>query len=342
MHEVEKNLQRSFYLLNATIFAVVIGVSFIVYMVVKQLVGDLKFLGMQLNEQSKKVENSSASLSASAEQLSQSTTEQAASLQETSASIDEVSSMILNTKDNATSSIELVKKGLTSVTRGARLVSEMRDGMNKIKESNSILLEKVNQSVSETENVLGIIAEINAKTKIINDIVFQTRLLSFNASVEAARAGEHGKGFSVVAEEIGKLAQVSGEAAHEIAEMLSRSTVEVKKITEGTKENTRAALEETDQKVQAGMYISSQCEKVFREVSESIDEISSIVNAINLATEEQSSGVSEVTKAIGQLDQVAQQNAQSAQLTSQTSEDLLGLSKELEKQIIRLNQLVVG
>lgn len=342
LHEVEKNLQRSFYLLNATIFAVVIGVSFIVYMVVKQLVGDLKFLGMQLNEQSKKVENSSASLSASAEQLSQSTTEQAASLQETSASIDEVSSMILNTKDNATSSIELVKKGLTSVTRGARLVSEMREGMNKIKESNSILLEKVNQSVSETENVLGIIAEINAKTKIINDIVFQTRLLSFNASVEAARAGEHGKGFSVVAEEIGKLAQVSGEAAHEIAEMLSRSTVEVKKITEGTKENTRAALEETDQKVQAGMDISSQCEKVFREVSESIDEISSIVNAINLATEEQSSGVSEVTKAIGQLDQVAQQNAQSAQLTSQTSEDLLGLSKELEKQIIRLNQLVIG
>lgn len=342
LHNVEKSLQRSFYLLNAIIFAVVIGVSFVVFIVVKQLVGDLKFLGMQLNEQSKKVESSSASLSASAEQLSQSTTEQAASLQETSASIDEVSSMILNTKDNATSSIELVKKGITSVTRGARLVSEMRDGMIKIKESNSVLLEKVNQSVTETENVLGIIAEINAKTKIINDIVFQTRLLSFNASVEAARAGEHGKGFSVVAEEIGKLAQVSGEAAHEIAEMLSKSTEEVKKITEGTKENTRTALEATDQRVQAGMDISSQCEKVFKEVSESIDEISSIVNAINLATEEQSSGVSEVTKAIGQLDQVAQQNAQSAQLTSQTSEDLLGLSKELEKQIIRLNQLVVG
>lgn len=339
---IETQLQRSFYILNGVIFSIFLIVTFVVFLVIKQLVGDLKNLGHLLNEQSKKVENSSATLSASAEQLSQSTTEQAASLQETSASIEEVSSMILTTKDNATNSIELVRKGIQSVSLGSNLIREMREGMDKIQESNNLLLEKVNQSVKDTENVLTIIAEINSKTKIINDIVFQTKLLSFNASVEAARAGEHGKGFSVVAEEIGKLAQVSGDAAHEIADMLAKSTDEVKKITVSTKENTQLALTNSDQRVQDGIKISSECQKVFKEVTESIQEISSIVGAINLATEEQSSGVSEVTKAIGQLDQVAQQNAQSAQLTSQTSEDLLGLSKELEAQILRLNKLVVG
>ena len=68
-----------------------------------------------------------------------------------------------------------------------------------------------------------LISEIGNKTKVINDIVFQTKLLSFNASVEAARAGEHGKGFSVVAEEVGNLAHMSGNSAKEITQLLESS-----------------------------------------------------------------------------------------------------------------------
>ena len=62
-----------------------------------------------------------------------------------------------------------------------------------------------NESNKEIQEIVKVIAEIGNKTKVINDIVFQTKLLSFNASVEAARAGENGKGFAVVAEEVGKL-----------------------------------------------------------------------------------------------------------------------------------------
>ena len=68
----------------------------------------------------------------------------------------------------------------------------------------------------------SIIQEIEDKTKAIDEIVFQTKLLSFNASVEAERAGEHGRGFSVVAQEVGNLAQLSGKSAAEINEILKR------------------------------------------------------------------------------------------------------------------------
>lgn len=74
--------------------------------------------------------------------------------------------------------------------------------------------------------LVGLIASIKNKTKVIDDLVFESRLLSFNASIEAARAGVHGKGFSVVAEEVGKLASMSGKAADEIRTLLDSSTQE--------------------------------------------------------------------------------------------------------------------
>ena len=78
--------------------------------------------------------------------------------------------------------------------------------------------------------ILGYIKSIEEKTKVINDIVFQTKLLSFNASVEAARAGEQGKGFAVVAEEVGNLATMSGTSAEEISKLLESSISHIESI----------------------------------------------------------------------------------------------------------------
>lgn len=71
-----------------------------------------------------------------------------------------------------------------------------------------------NKKITE---ITKVISEVAAKTQVINEIVFKTKLLSFNASVEAARAGDQGRGFSVVAEEVGNLAKMSGDAAKEIS-----------------------------------------------------------------------------------------------------------------------------
>lgn len=99
----------------------------------------------------------------------------------------------------------------------------MIHSITEISESNDRIMSQVADGNRKISEIVQVISEIGNKTKVINDIVFQTKLLSFNASVEAARAGEHGKGFAVVAEEVGNLAQMSGNAAKEISDMLNGS-----------------------------------------------------------------------------------------------------------------------
>ncbi|MCX7978832.1 MAG: methyl-accepting chemotaxis protein, partial [Bdellovibrionaceae bacterium] len=92
----------------------------------------------------------------------------------------------------------------------------------QIKVSAQKFSEDMHGSIQELEAAMGVIRQVAKKTEVINEIVFQTKLLSFNASVEAARAGEAGKGFAVVAEEVGKLAKMSGDAATEISQIVEK------------------------------------------------------------------------------------------------------------------------
>lgn len=110
----------------------------------------------------------------------------------------------------------------------------MLDSIKNIGAANERAGREIGASARHFADIVKVIEEIGSKTKVINDIVFQTKILSFNASVEAARAGEHGKGFTVVAEEVGKLAAMSGVAAHEIGELLSGSIQKVDAIVKDT------------------------------------------------------------------------------------------------------------
>jgi len=175
-----------------------------------------------------------------------------------------------------------------------------------------------------------VIIEIGHKTDIINEIVFQTKLLSFNASVEAARAGEHGAGFAVVAEEVGKLAQMSGNAAKEIGTLLRESTEKVESIVFKTKTAVETLLSDSKSKADFGMNVANQCSDVFEKIVKDVSHVSQRAREIVNACNEQSKGITEVTDAIVQFDSTTQQNVITSEQFSRWAKSLKAQAVSLE------------
>lgn len=182
-------------------------------------------------------------LTSSASALSAAANTQASSIQETSASVEEIRSMVERNTENTIESARLSGLSKQHANTGQSSVKDMIDAMNDITESNKLIEEEIENSNRRLTEIVGIIAEIENKTAVINEIVFQTKLLSFNASVEAARAGDNGKGFAVVAQEVGNLANMSGRAAKEITALLAQSTQKVNSIVQETTTRVRQLME---------------------------------------------------------------------------------------------------
>lgn len=295
-----------------------------------------------LADGAEKVATASEDVASASRALSASATEQAAALQETSAGIDETSSMVTKNAENAQLSAQVSETSKSTVSKGKQIVGEMIDSIAEVESSNREIMQQIETSYGEISEIVKLISEIGNKTKVINDIVFQTKLLSFNASVEAARAGEHGKGFAVVAEEVGNLAQMSGNSAKEITQMLDNSIQKVEHIVKNSKSSVERLVEAGKQKVQASTVTAKRCGEVLDEVVGHVNDVGSRVNEIAAACKEQAQGVHEITKAMGQLDQVGQQNNTSSIQVSSSAEELKTQVEGLRAMVGKLHQTVSG
>ena len=279
-------------------------------------------ISSHLLAEAKDVASTSGQISHSSNLLSAATTEQAAALQETVSSIDEVNAMVAknaeNAKNSEISSIESRDKAVI----GQQAVQEMIHAIEDINQNNIEMTKAIEESNQELSDIVKLISEIGNKTKVINDIVFQTKLLSFNASVEAARAGEHGKGFAVVAEEVGKLAQMSGNAAKDISLLLDNSVKKVETIVMSTKQRVEALVSKGSKKVEAGTLTAKRCNVALEEIAASVEKVRMMVGEISTASQEQALGVQEITRAMSELDQVTQQNNVVSQQTAAASQHL--------------------
>lgn len=180
---------------------------------------------------------------------------------------------------------------------------------------------------NEIKNLVSSMNEISSDSKkieeiinVIDDIAFQTNLLALNAAVEAARAGEQGKGFAVVAEAVRALAQRSASAAKDIADLIKGSVA----------------------KVELGSTQANQSGAVLAEILDSVKKVVQLNNEIASASEEQSNGIGQISKALNQLDQTTQVNAASSEEAAAAAEELSAQSQALSNVVMLLEETIKG
>lgn len=281
-------------------------------------------------------------LSSSANKISETSVEQAAALQETVAAVDQIFAMVEKNSDAAVQSKEFSNKSRKSAENGKEIVGQMLNSISDIDRANNEISLRMDSSNKDLTEITNLIKEIGSKTKVINEIVFQTKLLSFNASVEAARAGEYGKGFAVVAEEVGNLAQMSGNAAKEISSLLDESVKKVETTIDETKNQVERLIKMNRQKVDIGSQIAGQCVSALEDILANVASVDLMVSEIAVASKEQSLGIKEISKAVGQMEHVIQRNTIVAQDSRISSETLREQSVSLENIVNDLQIIVLG
>lgn len=274
----------------------------------------------QMSHESTQLRTSANHISKASQQLSETTTEQAAAIEETAASMEEIVAMLAQTTQNAANCKSLSIEGQYEVIRGKEVTIKMSSAMEEIAASNAKL-----------DHLVGLIENIKDKTKIINDIVSETRLLSFNASIEAARAGTHGKGFAVVAEEVGKLAAISGKAADEIRDLLDSSRQEVSQV-----------VKDTQERVHLGKNISMECELAFSTMGKSFEKVNDLIHTIANASREQELGINQTNKAMAEMDKVTHSNSKGAEVLAEQAEKLYVGAETLNTSIEKIRSIILG
>ena len=295
-----------------------------------------------LESNSQALNGASQELSSSSQSLSDGAAEQAASLEQTASALEQISSMVSKSAENALKAQGVSTRSQTAATEGQESVEEMIQVITEINQSNSDIRGQIEKSNDEVSEIVRVIGEIGEKTKVINEIVFQTKLLSFNASVEAARAGEHGKGFAVVAEEVGNLAQMSGNASKEISAMLDESIIKVQNIVTQSKSSIESLMKMAKEKVDTGVVIAGRCGEVLSLVVENATAVNEGISEISTASSEQSQGIQEINKATSQLGQVTNMNASSARQSAEVAEKVSQQVRELTQAIGELSFVVNG
>jgi methyl-accepting chemotaxis protein len=233
------------------------------------------------------LDTSSDILLSNVNKLNISSNEAASSLEETAAALEEITSNIRNNTEN-----------IAKMANYSNVVTKSAQNGEGLANQTTVSMEEINEQVNS----------INVAITVIDQIAFQTNILSLNAAVEAATAGEAGRGFAVVAQEVRNLASRSAEAAREIKNIVENAT---KKANDGKK-------------------IASKMIEGYKELNHNISQTINLISDIEMSSKEQLMGIEQINDAVTQLDQQTQKNA----MVASETHDVAMITDEIAKLIV--------
>ena len=282
---------------------------------VNYAIEELRNLVQGINRAAEQVTQATVDARATADQLLAATARQSQQIGETTQSVNQMSRSIGQVSQSAADSAKVAERSLATARRGGDSVRGAIAGMNAIRDQIQETSKRIKR-LGESSQEIGEIVDL------ISDITEQTNVLALNAAIQAAAAGEAGRGFSVVAEEVQRLAERSAQATRRIGAIVKTIQSDTQDAVNAMETSTQGVVEGTTRSDAAGQSLA--------EIETVSDELARLIQSISDATQTQAGTAQRIAQNMGQILQVTQQASQGAQRSAASIGELAVLSNELK------------
>ncbi len=278
-------------------------------------IDELRTLVVGVNKATEQVARASQEAQGTSEHLLQASDKQSREIQETSAAVLQMADSINEVSANAAESAKVAQQSLQAADKGATAVQNSIAGMNEIRG-------QIQETAKRIKRLGESSQEISEIVELISDITEQTNILALNAAIQAASAGEAGRGFTVVAEEVQRLAERSGEATKQIGAI-------VKTIQTDTHDAV-AAMEQSTQGVVEGAKLSDAAGQALSEIERVTRSLADLIDTISRATQAQADAAGKVATNMQDIQDITNQTTDGTKQTAASVGQLTELAAELK------------